>query len=280
MEKYLIEAYNRCEEVIKKNSETFYAAFRLLSKEKRRAVYAVYAFCRTVDDIVDEGHDIEAQLDQFEKQFVTHIVQSQPSTHFLWTALQHTFRTYTLPITPFLHMIEGQRMDIVKNRYENMEEVLHYSFHVASSVGLMLSPILAPERVHELRVGAIALGQGMQLTNILRDIGEDLERNRIYLPKEEMEKYGISEHSLRSGKVTPEFIALWEEIAKQSELLYEKFFATFHLYPMQARVAVGGAAVLYRDILHSVRKAGYTVFTTKHYVPTERKRELIASLER
>ncbi|MGL4819861.1 MAG: phytoene/squalene synthase family protein [Bacilli bacterium] len=278
MNSRLQEAYHYCENVIRQHSESFYRAFSLLPTEKRNGVWAVYAFCRTVDDIVDEGAEPETELARFEQQFYAYILERQATNELPWLALQHTFATFGCDPAPFLHMIHGQRMDLTKVRYETVGELYNYSYHVASTVGLMLLPILAGDNAGRLRYGGIALGQAMQITNILRDIGEDYRRGRIYLPVELMQKYGVTEANLAHGEITPGFVRLWEHLAEESEALYDTFFETYKLYPRGARVAVGGAAVFYRDILRTIRGADYTVFHQKHFVSRERKKVLLAGL--
>ncbi|WP_404350637.1 squalene/phytoene synthase family protein [Sutcliffiella horikoshii] len=274
----LMKAYHHCESIIKEHSKTFYKAFMLLPKEKKQAVWAVYAFCRQVDDIVDEGVNPKEELFTFKGMFADFLEGELPSEDPMWLALQDVFNRYEMDVQSFHDMIVGQEMDLYKNLYYSEEEVLHYSYHVASTVGLMLLPILAPKKKDELREDAIALGKAMQITNILRDIGEDLERDRIYIPIEKLEKAGYSLDDLNKHIVNNKFISVWEEMANKAESLYEQALSTIHLYPMHSRTPVKGAAYLYRAILGSIRKKGYSVFKTKHYVTGEEKQQIISQI--
>lgn len=256
----LEEAYDHCEKVIAKHSKTFYKAFGTLRYKDRRAVWAVYAFCRLVDDIVDEGEEPVTGLRNFTREFEDFLNGLYNDQDPMWVALQDVFTQYDIDVQAFHDMIKGQKMDLERNRYRTMEELLHYCYHVASTVGLMLLPILAPGKSEELRPSAVSLGLAMQLTNILRDVGEDLARNRIYLPMEVMERYHLTEEMILTQKITLEFIDTWESMAAHAELLYNESFKMMNQYPLYSRTAVKGAAILYRQNLKMVRKKCYQVY--------------------
>ncbi|KYG60268.1 phytoene/squalene synthase family protein [Planococcus maritimus] len=274
----LKQAYSYCERIIADNSKSFYKAFSLLPKEKRKAVWAVYAFCRKVDDIVDEGSHPEPELRTFRKEFDEFLAGSIKWDDPMWLALEDVFESYDMDASAFYGLIKGQEMDLTINRYRTLDELLDYSYHVASTVGLMLLPILAPGRTALLKDGAISLGYAMQITNILRDIGEDLSRGRIYLPQEIMRKYGLAEEALGSGTVSESFIQVWEELASIAESHYERAFETINDYPLSSRVPVKGAALVYREILSTIRSKEYTVFHEKHYVTDDSKQSILQCL--
>ena len=139
------EAYKNCEKVIAHHSKSFYKAFALLPKSERNAVWAVYTFCRTVDDLVDEGNDPKAELAQFTFEFQLFLEGKYDSKNFMWVALHDVFRRYDMDKQAFHHLIKGQEMDLTMKRYETVDQLLNYCYHVASTVGLMLLPILAPK---------------------------------------------------------------------------------------------------------------------------------------
>ncbi|TDL80705.1 phytoene/squalene synthase family protein [Peribacillus frigoritolerans] len=271
-------AYKQCEEVIQHHSKTFYKAFSLLPSKKRKAVWAVYAFCRIVDDIVDEGKKPKEELREFQEEFEGFLKGSFSHENFMWVALHDTFKQYEMDIQAFRDMIKGQGMDLVKIRYHSMDEVLDYSYHVASTVGLMLLPILAPRKIAVLREGAIALGLGMQLTNILRDIGEDLGRDRIYLPKDIMQKHHLTEMDLQKQTVTPEFISVWEHLAAEAEKQYDTAMLTMNEYPIHARAPVKAAGHFYRAILNKIRLNDYDVFGERNFVSNEEKHAILSQI--
>ncbi|MGR3766265.1 phytoene/squalene synthase family protein [Rossellomorea sp. NS-SX7] len=272
------EAYKHCENVISHHSKTFYKAFSMLPKNERNAVWAVYSFCRKVDDIVDEGCNPVQELAQFKDEFDLFLQGGYDSSNPSWLALEDVFSRYEMNEQAFHNLIKGQEMDLTINRYETLDELLDYSYHVASTVGLMLLPILAPGKTKVLEEGAVSLGLAMQLTNILRDISEDLERDRIYLPQEIMRRHGVSERSLCAATVDASFIDMWEEIAGHAEHYYDEAFKTMKEYPLSSRIPVKSAAYLYREILPTIRLKKYTVFGQKHFVKDETKKEIVVGL--
>lgn len=272
------EAYQYCEKVIAHHSKTFYKAFSILPKDERKAVWAVYAFCRTVDDIVDEGENPAAELAGFKSEFEQFLSGMYDLSNPMWVALHDVFGRYEMDEKHFRELIKGQEMDITTNRYETMNQLLNYCYHVASTVGLMLLPILAPRKVAVLKDGAVSLGLAMQITNILRDIGEDLERNRIYLPEEVMEDHGLRTESLWSERVDAPFVEVWEDLAKQAEGFYQEAFQTMNEYPMYSRIPVKSAAYLYREILTVIRSKQHQVFREKHFVEDKTKQQLLVNL--
>lgn len=274
----LEEAYEDCHRIISRNSKTFAKAFSLLPASKRKAVWAIYAYCRSVDDIVDEGASPHMELAQFEEQFRLFLRKELPLEDSMWLALDDVFKRFGINQQAFEDMIKGQKMDLFKNRYQTMDEVEEYSYYVAGTVGLMLLPVLAPDNHKHLIDGGKALGTAMQITNILRDIGEDIERDRIYLPQDLMNYFGVKEEQIKSGVVTEGFIQLWEHMATRAEELYSIALESIEHYPLDARLPVKGAAFMYRAILNSVRRNHYQVFTTRSFITQEEKKEILAQL--
>lgn len=228
-------------------------AFKDLPKDKRQGVFAVYGFCREVDDAVDENLDFQHLYDYSNALEQLHNMdESQP---ILW-ALSDTINRYNIPIAPFRDMIIGQEMDIHFEGILNEEMLLNYSYHVASSVGLMLLPILATKH-HDLIVeSGTKLGYAMQITNILRDIGEDYHsKNRIYLPQDSLNEDIIQ--AIQSKKVNGAFIACWERFAKKAEDYYEDAIKDLKYYDVDSLVPITQAIVYYRGILHAVRANQY-----------------------
>lgn len=279
MNNNLQDAYSHCKTIITRHSKTFSKAFSLLPKHQKQAVWAIYAFCREVDDIVDEGENPEEELSQFEAEFHLFLKGTLPNNNPMWLALSDVFQTYQMNPVPFQEMIEGQKMDIHPHHIETREELHHYCYLVASTVGLMLLPVLAPGKEEELKRGAISLGKGMQLTNILRDIGEDLERDRIYLPQQLRNKYRYSNQDLNNGVINSSFIDLWEDLAIEASSFYSEALETINLYPVYSRTPVQGAAVLYRAILPSIRKNRYQVFKERNYVSDQLKQQIMAEMK-
>ncbi|TWT25268.1 phytoene/squalene synthase family protein [Planomicrobium sp. CPCC 101110] len=267
-----------CEEIIKRHSKSFYYAFSRLPEEKARAVYAIYAFCRTADDSVDENRGSSAQLTALDKltDELRRFGQKQEINHPLWRALRVVFDTYEMDFEPFYDQIKGQRMDISFSTPKTLEDVETYSYYVAGSVGRMLLPIIASGSKVDCTDAAISLGVAMQLTNILRDVGEDYrEKGRIYLPAEELQRAGYRVSQLANSEITDSFIQVWEAMANRAEVLYDEFLECISNFDKDSRMPVQVSAQVYRGILTSVRQNNYDCFAQKNFVT---KREMIRIL--
>lgn len=275
----LNQAYHHCRDVIEKHSKTFSKAFAMLPKQQKRAVWAIYAFCRRVDDIVDEGDHPKAELEAFSHEFDAFMEGKLELHDPCWKALDDVFRHFSIDPEPYYEMIKGQRMDLYPNTIKTKEDLLDYCYHVASTVGLMLLPVIAPGRVATLRKGAIELGYAMQLTNILRDIGEDIENDRIYIPQDVMDTYGYRYVDLKEKRVNKKFVKMWEDLARDAEMYYDRAMQTLPNYPLYSRAPVGGAARMYRAILPTVRKNGYQVFNHRNFVSDQEKKQIIAKMQ-
>lgn len=265
----------RCKKIIQKNSLTFYKAFsKVGDKHKRKAIFAVYAFCRYADDLVDEYQD-ENRLNKLEKE-LTNYVNKKRTPNFMWRALKrHTKDVYQEHhFKAFYDMIEGQRMDLHFTGYETLEDLLRYCYHVAGTVGLMLNPILAGTDEPKLYPFAVHLGHAMQITNILRDIGEDYQQGRIYLPRALMREANYSLNDLENGKINNGLVVLIERLAKVAEKYFDEALKDIALYPKDTAKPLGLSIVFYRAILDAIRDNGYDVFR-KRAVVTEAKKEQI-----
>ena len=271
--------YAYCEKIIKRHSKSFYYAFSNLPKDKARAVYAIYAFCRTADDSVDENNTSGLQLIALDRltDELNHFAKGQEVDHPLWRALRDVFNRFDMDIQPFYEQLTGQRMDIHFMSPSNLSSLETYSKYVAGSVGKMLLPIIASNAKMDLNRVAEELGIAMQLTNILRDVGEDYrDKGRIYLPQEEMERYKYSEVFLSEGQITKNFVAMWEYLAKRAENLYDNFTQHIGEFDEDSRFPVLSSAHVYQGILNSVRKSGYDCFNQKNYVSAVEMAKLVA----
>lgn len=260
--------FDYCEAIIKEQSKSFYSAFSRLPREKALSVYAIYAFCRTADDSIDIYHDKNrlAQLKQELTEFQAGKVPDKP----IWRALNVVFRTYPMDVVPFYEMLEGQEMDIDFQQPQTQKELEAYCYYVAGTVGMMLLPLLS-KKADSIREQAKSLGTAMQLTNILRDVGEDYEADRIYFPTQEMAANQLTEIELARAKISSNFIALWEFEAQRAEELYEFSLTMLPVIDADCREPLLLALYLYRDILAVIRENDYECFTQRHYVPKERR---------
>lgn len=262
--------------MIKRNSKSFFYAFRQLPKEKADAVFAIYTFCRNADDSVDENNTKVSQkvaLDQLEEELQL-FEQGKEIDHPMWIALRDVFNRYNMDIAPFYDQLKGQRMDIEFKQPKTLKELESYSYYVAGTVGLMLLPIIAEDSTIDLREQSISLGVAMQITNILRDVGEDYKRkDRIYLPESLVNSEVYSKDDLKNAQINNQFIEIWEFLAHRAEELYDHFYESIFYYDEDSRFQVLLAAKIYRGILNTIRKNGYDCFHTRNFVsPLEMKK--------
>jgi phytoene synthase len=264
-------AYQTCREITRIASKTFYLASLFLSAEKRRAVWAVYAFCRTADDVVDRtapAADRIASLDDLERKLLA--MSRGRANEPIFIAYADAAKKFSIPLEPALALLRGARMDITIRRYATYEELCEYCYLVASTVGLLVSPILGTTSEAALPFG-VTLGRAMQLTNILRDVGEDAMMGRIYLPAEDLRRFGYAENRVFEQVVDENFIALMQfQIARVRELYLEAEPGIALLSP-ESRYTVRLALSLYRRILSAIELNGYNVFSRRAYVPLRAK---------
>lgn len=268
--------YQYCEEIIKHHSKSFYYAFSQLPKAKAQAIFAIYAFCRKADDSVDLIDTKEEQLlavANLEKE-LSLFEQGNPIDHPIWRALTDVFERYDLSVEPFYDQLIGQKMDINFAEPKDLSELETYSYYVAGSVGLMLLPVLASKSHQDLTQLAINLGIAMQLTNILRDIGEDFQKiDRVYLPIAELAAENYTKKDLEHKIINANFIRIWEKIAQRAEYLYDDVEEGFRYFDEDSRLPVKLSSAIYRGLLNAVRKNKYDCFTKRNYVtPLEMQR--------
>lgn len=272
----LKDDYKYCESIIKDNSKTFYKAFSLLKKEKANSIYAVYAYCRVTDDSIDIYHSPE-KLRILEKKLNDFESGNTPDEP-LWRALEDVFRRYKMNIKPFYEMIEGQKMDIEYSQPQTQKDLLNYSYYVAGTVGKMLLPIIASEKYDEIDIDKIKLGEAMQITNILRDVGEDFENGRIYIPKKIMEEHNYSENDLKNKVINDNFIKMWEYEAEQAQKMYNDFYNYIDYFDKDSKKPVLASAKLYNAILDAIRKNGYNCLTERNYINNIEKMKIISKI--
>ena len=256
----LSNAYEECRLITKREAKNFYYAFLTLPAAKRRAIYAAYAFCRHCDDAVDEVaslDDKQAALLQLTAR-LDEAYRGRPEGP-VFTALVHTARTYEIPQSHFQDVINGVEMDLTNNRYRTYEDLRLYCYRVASVVGLICLQIFGYSH-SKAKDYAIDLGLAMQLTNILRDVQEDLARDRIYLPLEELHRFGYSEQELKSEVRND---AQRNLIAFQVERAQALFHSGAKLLPYlspRSRACPAVLAAIYTRILRRIASNDYNVF--------------------
>lgn len=268
----LERAVAHCRDVTRTHSKTFYLGSRFFPAQQRRAVWAVYAACRDGDDIVDEasGEAARAGLDAWWARMQAAFA-GQPGPHPIDTALAWAAQTYPIPLSAFAELHEGLRMDLEARDYHDMADLTLYCRRVAGVVGFMIAPISGYEGGERTLDHALKLGQAMQLTNILRDVGEDLTRGRVYLPAGLLAEYGVSRADLERGEVTPEYRALMRHLSELARMWYAEGRAGIPCLNGRARLAVAAAARAYEGILDDLARGDFDNFGRRAHVSSTRK---------
>jgi phytoene synthase len=278
-------AYRHCNEITRFHSKTFFMASSLLPADKKRAIRALYAFCRISDDLVDryEG-DIQASLDDWHQRLYSLRQNSPPQgvsssgeiqeenqvpnsffPELVALAWEDTSRTYRIPRVYAEQLICGVAEDLSKKRYQTFADLATYCYGVACTVGLMSMYIIGFDGDHAVPY-AIRLGVALQLTNILRDIGEDWSIGRLYLPQDEMDEFGITENQIESGTIDDKWREFMRFQIDRTRKLYADAFPGIGLLDKDGRFAIGAAAELYRGILDEIEENDYQVFNHRAHL--------------
>lgn len=265
-----------CRQQARHHAKSFYFASVALPQEKKFAAYAVYAFCRYADDLVDRGEgDVAVQLAHLDATF-DEIVQGQNSDLAFAPAFAWAVKKYNLPKKPFLELLEGVGMDTGHVRIADWPALRHYCYHVASVVGLIMAGIFECRDEKALE-HAIELGIAMQLTNILRDVAEDLQMNRIYLPATELAEYALSETSLREGKVTADWRRFMQfQINRAREFYVSSESGIPSLAADGSQLTVWLMRHVYAGILDEIESRQYDVFSGRASTSLPTKLKLAA----
>lgn len=273
----LSEAYDRCGEVCAEYAKTFYLGTLLMTPERRRAIWAIYVWCRRTDELVDgpnASHITPTALDRWEAR-LEDLFQGRPFD-MMDAALADTVGKFPVDIQPFKDMIQGMRMDLRKSRYQNFDELYLYCYYVAGTVGLMSVPVMgiAPESqasTESVYNAALALGIANQLTNILRDVGEDARRGRVYLPQDELAQAGLSDDDIFAGKVTDKWRNFMKNQIKRARMFFDEAEKGVTELSAASRWPVWASLLLYRQILDEIEANDYNSFTKRAYVRKAKK---------
>ncbi|GAB4472994.1 MAG: phytoene/squalene synthase family protein [Anaerolineales bacterium] len=252
-------AYQHAAKITANYSKSFFFASAFLPPPKRQAIRALYAFCRTVDDIVDvpEHQRDPAQALEFWRQ----LVQSPPLKldDLVALAWVDTLHRYAIPRQYALQLIDGVAYDMERHRYQTFDELATYCYSVASTVGLMSMSIIGYANQAAIQY-AIKLGVALQLTNILRDVGEDYRNGRIYLPLSELGSFGLDEDDLSRGIVTERWRQFMRFQILRARQLYAEALPGIRLLSADGRLAVAVALNVYRAVLDKIEANDYDVF--------------------
>jgi 15-cis-phytoene synthase len=276
----LDESYELCRQLNRRHGTTYYWSTMLLPKVKRHHVHALYAFCRYADDIVDEPRAApdapeatEQALAELGQRFFADLERGRSDDPVL-KAVVHTVRAFDIDPDCFRRFLRSMTMDLTITRYETWKDLCHYMDGSAAVIGEMMLPILEPVD-QAARPHARDLGDAFQLTNFLRDVAEDLDRGRVYLPQEDLRRYG-ADPSRREA--TAEWVELMRFEIGRCRRLYVSADIGIGMLPPQSARCVRAARVLYSRILDVIEDQGYDVFSRRARVPTWQKAVLVAKL--
>ena len=273
-------AYESCRQETATWAKTFYLGTLLLPPEKRRAIWAIYVWCRRTDELMDSAEaqarpveELATRLDRWEEK--TRALFNGVVEDDLDAVMVDTLERFPQGIQPYLDMIEGQRMDLTCTRYPTFDDLKLYCYRVAGTVGLMTQGVMGVDRAYttapwsdrpDTSDAAVALGIANQLTNILRDVGEDRGRGRIYLPQEDLQRFGYSEEDLLAGRLNDAWRQLMAFQLERARDWFARSEAGVRWLSADARWPVWTSLRLYRGILDAIEQLDYDVFQHRAYV--------------
>jgi len=260
-----------CQQKAASSGSSFYYSFLFLPAERRRAITALYAFCREVDDVVDEGMDPQvaaAKLGWWRAE-VGKLFEGKPQ-HPVTRALEPHLQSFGITAERLNEIIDGMEMDLRQTRYLDWKGLERYCYHVASVVGVLAAGIFGYRDARTLDY-AKSLGIAFQLTNIIRDVGEDARKNRLYLPVEDLQRFAVPAADILQAKETPEFRSLMEFEAERARGYYQRAMSA--LPPADRRAQRPGLimAGIYRALLDEIQREGFHVLTRRTSLTPLRK---------
>jgi len=269
----LEQSYAHCQALTKGNGTTYYWATQVLPAVKRHHVHALYGFCRHADDIVDDLDDVAADvrakaLADFGDRFFEDL-DSGDSDDIVLKATIHTVRAFRIDPECIRRFLASMAMDLTVSRYETYDDLLVYMDGSAAVIGEMMLPILEPTDP-AAREPARELGNAFQLTNFLRDIAEDLDRDRVYVPQEDIRRFG-AERAFETRTATPELVELLRFEIERTRALYRYADTGIHLLPERSARCIRAARLLYSQILDEIEALDHDVFRARAQVPGWRK---------
>ncbi len=271
MEGTALHTVDHARAITRRYARTFYFASHVLPQDKRDAAYVVYAFCRYADNLTDVHREDTERIPDAERQIARlreelDAVYAGADAPTRWVALREVVRTYSIPRLYFDELLTGVAMDLTPRRFETWADLEVYCYRVASVVGLIMTRIFGATTAAALHHAA-QLGTAMQLTNILRDIGEDLRMGRVYLPQEDLRAHGVTEEMLGAGRVTPAIRALIQFQIARARALYADADPGIPMIPDDgSRFSTQLMRTLYSRILDAIEKNAYDVFSQRAHV--------------
>ncbi|MGA8030024.1 MAG: phytoene/squalene synthase family protein [Bryobacteraceae bacterium] len=276
----LEQSYRYCEKIARKRAKNFYYSFLLLEKPQRDAMCAIYAFMRHCDDLSDDPAIASAARLQLYENIALWRVNLDRALHGhvegnpIWPAFHDTVERYAIPHRFFHEMVDGIASDLEPRRVETFEELYRYCYQVASVTGLTIIHIFGFQSMKALLL-AEKCGLAFQLTNILRDVREDAELGRVYLPREDLDRFGVPADQLRSGKEDDRFRELMRFEADRARVFFEESARLNELIAPKSRRSLWALREIYLRLLSRIERADYSVLSRRINVPTHAKIALL-----
>ncbi len=269
-------AYRYCEKITHRSGSSFAAAFWMLPKTKRRAIHAIYAFCRLADDIADDA-EIAGNRVALLKRWRDELADAYlgKAQHPVGVALGDAVHRFRLPEQVFVDLLAGVESDLADDPIDSFDDLRLYCYRVASTVGLQVVRVLGYRNPQSLDY-AETMGIAVQLTNVLRDIGQDADTGRIYLPRDELDQFGVSSDDLQSGRMTDELRLCLDSYAERARLYYERAES---LLPSEDRRTLRPAVAMgriYRTLLEELNRNDFPCFDTPMRIPKSRRLAIAA----
>ncbi len=255
------QSYQYCMRVARTRAKNFYYSFLLLSAQQRKAMCAIYAFMRYCDDLSDEPGATLAAIERWRSEMEAALA-GKFSGHPLWPAFHHTVRRFGIPHGYFREMVNGVASDLEPRRFETFDQLYSYCYQVASVVGLTTIHIFGFDTRSALPL-AEKCGVAFQLTNILRDLREDAERDRVYLPLEDLRRFDVTEEELRAGKRAESFLGLMRFEAARARAYYDEALPLLDLVHPRSRSSLWALISIYSRLLERIEASNYDVFTRR-----------------
>jgi phytoene synthase len=278
LKKYtLTQCYEYCQKLTQKRGTNFYLGFSFLPRDKRNAIFASYAFCRYADDIVDEEGKKNPKKLLVRWRRDLDICYKGKAAHPIMIALRDSIKKFRIPKSAFEGLIDGCEMDLSIKRYDSFEELLKYCERVAVTMSTISLHIFGIKNKKAEEYGKY-LSLALQLTNILRDIGEDARKGRIYIPLQDLKKYGYSEEELLSGVLNERFRNLMGFQITRARAYYEKAYRVLECIEEDSRFCTLLMGAVYAKVLQSIEKSNYDVFSKRHCLSFLDKAALVARM--
>ena len=266
-------SYRYCRRVARSRARNFYYSFVLLPRPQRDAMCAMYAFMRYCDDLSDEPGATRAAIERWRAD-LDQALAGRFSGHPVWPAFHDAVRRFAIPHQYFREMIDGVASDVEPRRIETFDQLHRYCYQVASVVGLTTVHIFGFDSPAALPL-AEKCGVAFQLTNILRDIREDAGLGRVYLPAEDLRRFGVTEEDLRSGNRSPAFVELMRFEAARARACYEESRPLLKLVSAHSRPSLWALIEIYSRLLERIERSGYDVFARRIRLPARQKAGIV-----